>query len=96
MSNMADNRKFYLMLIGTVCTVAGVMMVLANDRQEFAVSQERLASSVENLYKIAEKQEHAISVQNQTLKTLVEQNATVSVLQVQVSDICRRLEKLED
>jgi len=89
---MQDNRKLFVSVVALLVTLVfgmiGTLWTFAQDRQNFAVAVEGLTQSTRYLRADVSKVEG-------TLVLLVEQNASVLVLQHQVTELQRRLDKLE-
>lgn len=89
---MPDNRKIYLatvsVFIALIVGLGGLLISFAQDRQDVAVALEHLAVS-------SQQQKSDITDIKATLRILADHNAAVSVLQHQVSDLQRQINRLE-
>lgn len=87
-----DNKKIYLTGVGIIVTLVlgmiGTMWAFAQDRQDVAVALESLAVA-------SQQQRSDITDIKGTLRMMADQNASVLVLQHQVAELQRRLDKVE-
>lgn len=93
------NKKLFIAAIGLIVTLVlgltGTMWGFAQDRQQVAVTLESLAGMTKLQAAEAGRQASDINDIKSTLRILVDQNAHVAVLQHQVADLQRRLDKAE-
>lgn len=87
-----DNKKFFIAALGIIITLVlglvGTMWGFAQDRQNVAVALESLAVT-------SQQQRTDITDIKGTLRMMADQNANVLVLQHQVADLQRRLDRVE-
>ena len=94
-----NNNKLYVSIVSLIVTLlfgmAGLVWSFAQDRQDIAVAIESLAAASAHQSEVSRGLQRSITEIEQSLRLLAQQNASVLVLQSQLAEMQRRIDKLE-